>query len=485
MLRGMPDATADLPDDLLAWIATTAGGEIVEVRRQARWRPTYFIDVAAPDVQTTVLKMARAPRHVIERSALLSTFNTEREALVLRALRDSEVRVPPCLGINADTGSLLMEKVEGSAQVHEVTDPVQLSALARDFAEQIAALHRVDIGPITRDGDLVVQTAAEDVALANFLAYAETDLDTVLRKRPGYVDPLLALARAWAHDRFPALDRPTCLVQGDCGPDQFLFSGDRVTAVIDWELAHLGDPMVDLGAIRLRECLYPAGMFPIVLERYRELGMPVDEQAIRYYTVVTILFTLFGTIGGTARLDPRNDEVIQQLWWQVSLRRALCEAIAEWEGIELTAPDWSAADDSTDVRLHALLGDRIHQLAQRSPAWAGELRSTLALADAITSLQRSGESRDAADRADLEACLGQTFDDAGEGRRALEDGIRADAFADLPARLQTLYAMAVREQLAWLPLMRADRWTEDEGGAGEDLRADHVALGLEPLTSTS
>jgi hypothetical protein len=213
--------------------------------------------------------------------------------------------------------------------------------------------------------------------------------------------------------------------------------------------------------------------------------MPVDEQAIRYYTVVTILFTLFGTIGGTARLDPHNDEVIQQLWWQVSLRRALCEAIAEWEGIELATPDWSAADDGTDVRLHALLGDRIHQLARRSPAWAGELRSTLALADAITSLQRSGESRDAADRADLETCLGCRFDDATEGRRALEGDIRRDAFGDLPRRLQTLYAMAVREQIAWLPLMRADRWTEDEGGAGEDLRADHVALGLEPLTSAT
>ena len=66
-----------------------------------------------------------------------------------------------------------------------------------------------------------------------------------------------------------------------------------------------------------------------------------------------------------------------------------------------------------------------------------------------------------------------------------EDDIGGDAFGDLPRRLQTLYAMAVREQIAWLPLMRADRWTEDEGGAGEDLRADHVALGLEPLTSTS
>ena len=50
-------------------------GDVVQVRRQARWRPNWFVDVDAPYVVTVVLKSARAPRHVIERSALLSTFN--------------------------------------------------------------------------------------------------------------------------------------------------------------------------------------------------------------------------------------------------------------------------------------------------------------------------------------------------------------------------------------------------------------------------
>jgi hypothetical protein len=39
----------------------------------------------------------------------------------------------------------------------------------------------------------------------------------------------------------------------------------------------------------------------------------------------------------------------------------------------------------------------------------------------------------------------------------------------------------VRAQRVWLPLMRADRWTEDDGGPGEDLRAEHEDLGLTPL----
>jgi aminoglycoside phosphotransferase len=418
---------------------------------------------------------------VIERSALLSTFNSNREAVILDLLQDQDVRVPPYLGFHEDTGALLMAKVEGSAQVHGLEDREQLRSISRDFAEQLASLHRLDLDDLDLTEDLRVPTTAEELALENFLVYAETDLDTVLRRRPHLADPLLALSRAWVRRRVPAFERPATVVQGDCGPDQFLFEGDRVTAIIDWELAHIGDPMLDLGAMRLRECLYPAGMFPIVLERYRELGMPVDEQAIRYYTVVTILFTLFGTIGGTVRLDPRNDEVILQLWWQYALRRALCEAIAEFEGIELTLPEAIADDTATDVRLHELLADRIYQLAQRKPEWAGELRSSLALADAIVSEQRGRAALQAVNLEDLKACVPSAPLDVPDGLRALGHAIDAAPADDFERRLQTLYRLAVRDQRAWLPLMRADRWTEDDGGLGEDLRAEYDDLGLTPM----
>jgi aminoglycoside phosphotransferase (APT) family kinase protein len=477
--RGVEREDETLSLELREWIAEMVRGRVVQVRRQARWRPNYFVDVDAPGLETVVLKSARAPGHVIDRSALLSTFNSHREAVVLELLQDQHVKVPPYLGFHGDTRSLLMAKVEGSAQVHGIEDRERMRRISRDFAEQLASLHRLAVDDLDLTDDLRVPTDAEELALGNFLRYAETDFDTVLRRRPQLADPLLALARSWVRRRIPPFARPAAVVQGDCGPDQFLFDGDRVTAIIDWELAHIGDPMVDLGAMRLRECLYPAGMFPFVLERYRELGMPVDDQAIRYYTVVTILFTLFGTIGGTVRLDPRNEEVILQLWWQVALRRVLCEAIAEFEGIELTRPEPLDGHDGADVRLHALLADRIHQIARRNAGRAGELRSTLALADAIANEARGRAARAAVNLEDLGACLESAPLDVDEGLRSLGRAIAAGPDDDFERRLETLYRFAVREQEAWLPLMRADRWTEDDG-ADEDLRTDHEALGLTP-----
>jgi aminoglycoside phosphotransferase len=472
----MENAELELPRDLLAWVGDSAGGSIRAIRRQARWRPTYFLDVDAPGHDTLVLKMARAPRHVIERSALLRTFNTNREALMLRVLGESGLRVPPYVGFHEPTGALLMDKLEGSAQVHVVDDPARMRAISVDFADELAKLHSIDLEghPITKD--LTIPKTAEELALANFLAYSETDLETVLGKRPHLSDPLLTLARQWVHRRIPAFERAPRMVQGDCGPDQFLFDGDHLVAIIDWELAHIGDPMVDLGAMRLRECLYPSGMFPIVLERYRELGMPVDVFAIQYYTVVTILFTLFGTIGGAVRLDPRNDEVIQQLWWQVSLRRVLCEAIAEAEGIALAAPEPVESLDDTDTRMQALLADRLHHLAQRGEPFTSELRSTLALADAITNAQRQRGGRDESVR-DIAAVLG-VQPDAGDVSMRLDERLRAEPTRDFEAVLQALHSQTMREQLAWLPLMRSDRWTEDAGEMAEDLREEHDALGL-------
>jgi hypothetical protein len=60
----------------------------------------------------------------------------------------------------------------------------------------------------------------------------------------------------------------------------------------------------------------------------------------------------------------------------------------------------------------------------------------------------------------------------------LDQRLRAEPARDFEAVLQALYNQTMREQLAWLPLMRSDRWTEDAGEMAEDLREEHDALGL-------
>ena len=91
----------------------------------------------------------------------------------------------------------------------------------------------------------------------------------------------------WLRDNIPPYDGPPVLVQGDTGPGNFMYLGGRVTAVVDWELAHLGDPMDDIAWLSLRATQEPFTDFPTRLREYETLsGNVVDEARVRYYQVM-------------------------------------------------------------------------------------------------------------------------------------------------------------------------------------------------------
>ena len=66
-----------------------------------------------------------------------------------------------------------------------------------------------------------------------------------------------------------------------------MYSGGRVTAVVDWELAHLGDPMDDIAWLSLRATQEPFTDFPTRLREYEVLsGNRIDEARVHYYQVM-------------------------------------------------------------------------------------------------------------------------------------------------------------------------------------------------------
>src|SRR3546814_13765388 len=65
-------------------------------------------------------------------------------------------------------------------------------------------------------------------------------------------DPLIHLSLDWLEANVPADMPAPVIVHGDAGPGNFLYKGNRVTALLDWELVHYGDPMADLALLCLR-----------------------------------------------------------------------------------------------------------------------------------------------------------------------------------------------------------------------------------------
>lgn len=104
--------------------------------------------------------------------------------------------------------------------------------------------------------------------------------------------PVFDWAFRWLAERVPS-DRPVGLVHGDFRHGNFIIDESGMAAVLDWELAHLGDPMEDLGWVCVRSWRFgindrPVGGFGMredLYSGYEAAGGTVDLEAARFWEV--------------------------------------------------------------------------------------------------------------------------------------------------------------------------------------------------------
>ena len=247
----------------------------LDVERIGSWleqhcglRPPVHVEVIAGGRSnlTSVVTDAEGRRVVVRRpplsGVLVSAHDVVREGRIMAALCASAVPVPEVLGVEDDaafTGApfVVTAHVDGVV-VRDRTVASQLSvpqraALGRTVVDALAAIHEVDVDVVGL-GDL----ARRDGYFARQVARWSAQLDA------GSDRPLPALAqlgRALA-DAVPEQDG-LALVHGDfrldnlivdlapagAGPAGAAPAGAQVRAVLDWELATLGDPLADVGTL--------------------------------------------------------------------------------------------------------------------------------------------------------------------------------------------------------------------------------------------
>jgi aminoglycoside phosphotransferase (APT) family kinase protein len=111
--------------------------------------------------------------------------------------------------------------------------------------------------------------------------------------------PMAHRALAWLRANAPTAERLS-IVHGDYRLGNFLERDGRISAILDWELVHLGDPVEDLGWAFLPQ--YRGGT-PLVcglaseadfLARYQtRSGLSVDPASLRFYLVFSLLKLAF------------------------------------------------------------------------------------------------------------------------------------------------------------------------------------------------
>ena len=157
-------------------------------------------------------------------------------------------------------------------------------ALAWQVGAALARIHAVDMAgaPALRR----TQPRAEVQHLADWHA------------RHGTVRPVFQLALRWLADQAPADVAHLALVHGDFRNGNLMVDleadGGSLVGVLDWELAHLGDPMADLGWLGVNSWRYGRHQRPVggfghwaqLFDGYRSAGGTVDDARVHWWQVL-------------------------------------------------------------------------------------------------------------------------------------------------------------------------------------------------------
>lgn len=261
---------------LHTWVETVTGGSIIRADRHLAGasRQAFSIDVRRGDDDLALFLLC---------DNLSGGGGSARDGAVLQALASTAVPVPKVHAVHGELGALLLERVAGRSDFPAVDDEGEREPTARHLMELTATLHALNPGtlPIAHLGTPADPSthAAEQLAKAEGVAQLIGDR----------LAPLFSFALGWLRRNVPTDVARSSLVHSDMGPGNFLAAGGRVTAVLDWEVAHWGDAMEDLAAIAVRDMATPVGHLPTRFAEYEAAGGgPVDLRRVEWYRVLVL-----------------------------------------------------------------------------------------------------------------------------------------------------------------------------------------------------
>ena len=175
---------------------------------------------------------------------VLDGADIEKEARLLRAAEKAGVVMPHILADDTKTGTIISEYVEGESIPRKILRLVEAqsglgSRLTSDCGTALAMIHRIPIQDFQDLHDL-----SNSDRYANEMEQLLESLSTP--------HPTFRLGVRWLRrHKLAGTSKPT-VIHGDFRLGNFLASDQGISAVLDWELAHLGDPMEDLAWLCLR-----------------------------------------------------------------------------------------------------------------------------------------------------------------------------------------------------------------------------------------
>ena len=348
------------------------------------------------------------------------------EFAVLAALADRGVPVPRVYFSELDPSSLgrpyfVMDRVGGTPVGH--ISPRERPRVARELGAWLARLHELE------PAELVPQLPRPDGTAAATRGELARWERVYLRRRPGPV-PLLGALLGWLDVHVPADDSPPRLLWGDAGPHNILVDGPHITGLLDWELAHVGDPLEDLGAATWA-CL-PGTLDPAdVVAGYEHEAGPVDRERLRYFEALACATRSVMVVAGVdaflkGEAGPPAAALGQHLLLANLERAAALIGWARIPGDQAPPPALRPDASETAAGVARYLREQV-LTAAADPRTRRELRTAAALLDTVA-------LRAAPDRGDDDLALEDAATRAERERSPARETLRSRLLAGLAAQ---------------------------------------------------
>lgn len=441
-----------LPNDLVAWIAATANAEVTGITRHNARREAWRVETRTPS-GATQRHFLRIDRWLAEGRSF--NRNLYRETALIETLAKHGIPAQRILGWNDKHCAALQSWVPGAGELN-LADPAEQHSVMLDFMAIIAKMHRIDISTLNLP-QYVIPLDPLQHSLLELEAVEERGMFPVSACA---INPLAAFGKRWLINHAPRSVPATVLLQGDTGPANFLYEKGRVTALVDWEWGHYGDPMEDLGNIWTRDFCYPSSNHNLApyFEHYAKVsGFELDFEKIFYYRVHQLVRSVIGLVYLTDHLDWKTP-IPLNLGYRAMIDIETCRAIAEASGIDFeqaSRPGVTIKEDPNS--LYVALAEQQEKcvVPHLTDAFAKSLSQghaeTLRYLDRRN---RHGEECDALELAGIRSLLGNDVADLDNGRLSLIKHIEQLDIADETPVLNHLCHVAGNQAVLMHSLMK-------------------------------
>jgi hypothetical protein len=200
----------------------------------------------------------------------------------------------------------------------------------------------------------------------------------------------------------------------------------RLIALLDVEIGHVGDPMMDLAAPRMRDTVLHFSDFAVPYDAYeRAGGFPVDLDAVQLHHIA---FTLTNELAFRNSLnDPAPDsDYMTNLHWCSETNLHAIEALGERLDIDLEPPEIPAAAPTRASIAHEQLIEMLRGTTIDDDYATYRLRVAFRLARYLQREHEVGRDLTKADLDDLVLLLGSRPATWQDGDAALEQFVLSD-----------------------------------------------------------